>query len=119
MKYDEIHYWTEVKLDIVKEYAQAYSTILSAQKRPLLYHVYIDAFAGAGLHVSKSTGQLVSGSPLNALLIEPPFREYHLIIGDVVSNCVFRLSVNSNAQLETTSPLSSRSECVRMPRGIP
>ena len=79
MKYDEIHYWTEVKLDIVKEYAQAYSTILSAQRRPLLYHVYIDAFAGAGLHVSKSTGQFVTGSPLNALLIEPPFREYHLI----------------------------------------
>lgn len=79
MKYDEIHYWSEVKLDIIKEYAGAYSRILSAQKKPSLYHVYIDAFAGAGMHLSKATGDFVKGSPLNALLIEPPFREYHLI----------------------------------------
>lgn len=79
MKYDEIHYWSEVKLDIIKEYAGAYSRILNAQKKPSLYHVYIDAFAGAGMHLSKATGDFVKGSPLNALLIEPPFREYHLI----------------------------------------
>lgn len=79
MKYDEIHYWSEVKLDIIKEYAGAYSRILSAQKKPSLYHVYIDAFAGAGMHLSKATGDFIKGSPLNALLIEPPFREYHLI----------------------------------------
>lgn len=79
MKYDEIHYWSEIKLDIVKEYAQAYSTILHAQKNPSLYYIYIDAFAGAGIHVSKSTGEFIQGSPLNALLIKPPFREYHLV----------------------------------------
>lgn len=79
MKYDGIHYWSEVKLDIIKEYAGAYSRILSAQKKPSLYHVYIDAFAGAGMHLSKATGDFVKGSPLNALLIEPPFKEYHLI----------------------------------------
>jgi hypothetical protein len=32
VKYDEIGYWSEIKLDIVKEYAQAYSTIMSAQR---------------------------------------------------------------------------------------
>ncbi len=79
MKYDEIHYWSEIKLDIVREYAQAYSTILHAQKNPSLYYSYIDAFAGAGIHVSKRTGEFIQGSPLNALLIKPPFREYHLI----------------------------------------
>jgi three-Cys-motif partner protein len=79
MKYDEIHYWSEIKLDIVREYAQAYSTILHAQKNPSLYYIYIDAFAGAGIHVSKSTGEFIQGSPLNALLINPPFREYHLV----------------------------------------
>lgn len=79
MKYDEIHYWSEIKLDIVREYAQAYSTILHAQKNPPLYYSYIDAFAGAGIHVSKRTGEFIQGSPLNALLIKPPFREYHLI----------------------------------------
>lgn len=45
----------------------------------MLYHIYIDAFAGAGIHVSKSTGEYVQGSPMNALLIKPPFKEYHLI----------------------------------------
>jgi three-Cys-motif partner protein len=44
-----------------------------------LKHIYIDAFAGAGMHISKATGEFVQGSPLNALLIKPPFEEYHLI----------------------------------------
>jgi three-Cys-motif partner protein len=77
--FDEIGYWTEVKLDIVKEYAAAYSRILSAQTLPSLYHVYIDAFAGSGIHISKASGEFVLGSPLNALSVTPPFREYHLI----------------------------------------
>lgn len=79
MKFDQIGYWSEVKLDIIKEYAAAYSRILSAHKQPSLYHVYIDAFAGAGIHISKETGELVAGSPLNALAVQPPFREYHFI----------------------------------------
>lgn len=79
MKYDEIGYWSEVKLDIVREYAAAYSRILSAQKSPNLCHIYIDAFAGAGIHISKDTGEFVKGSPMNALLLTPPFQEYHLI----------------------------------------
>src|SRR4030066_714708 len=79
MKIDEVGYWSEIKLDIVKEYAAAYSRILAAQKSPPLYHIYIDAFAGAGMHISKSTGGFIPGSPMNALLIKPPFKEYHLI----------------------------------------
>ncbi len=39
MKYDEIGYWSEVKLDIVREYAVAYTTILSARKNPSFYHL--------------------------------------------------------------------------------
>ncbi len=76
---DEIGYWSEIKLEIVRKYAAAYSTILAAQKNPPLHHVYIDAFAGAGVHLSKATGEFVLGSPLNALAVRPPFREYHLI----------------------------------------
>jgi len=76
-KYDEIGYWSEIKLDIIKDYAAAYSRILRSQKKPSLYHIYIDAFAGAGKHISKKTGTFVLGSPMNALLVEPPFREYH------------------------------------------
>lgn len=75
--FDRIGYWSELKLEIVRKYAAAYSRILAAQ--PGLHHVYIDAFAGAGLHLSRATGEMVPGSPLNALLVTPPYREYHLI----------------------------------------
>jgi len=73
---DDIGPWSEVKLSIIREYATAYSRILAAQR---LQHVYIDAFAGAGMNVSRTTGQFVPGSPLNALSVEPPFKEYHLV----------------------------------------
>lgn len=79
MKHDIVNYWSEVKLDIVKEYAQAYSTIIDRQKKASLKHVYIDAFAGSGQHFSKEKGKFISGSPLNALNIDPPFKEHHLI----------------------------------------
>ena len=79
LKFDEIGYWSEIKLDIVRDYAAEYSKILAAQKNPVLYHVYIDGFAGSGIHISKNRGELVPGSPLNALQITPPFREYYLI----------------------------------------
>lgn len=78
-EFDEIGHWSEIKLAILKDYAKAYSAIMSAQKNPHLWHAYIDAFAGGGVHVSKLTNEFVPGSPLNALLIRPPFREFHLI----------------------------------------
>lgn len=78
-QFDRIGYWSEIKLEIIKEYAAAYSKILDAQRSPSFYHIYIDAFAGAGVHLTKDTQDFVPGSPLNALSIEPPFREYHLI----------------------------------------
>ena len=76
LKFDEIGRWSEVKLDIVREYAVPYSRIMTSRG---FHHLYIDAFAGAGVHVSKATGEYVAGSPLNALLVEPPFRECHFI----------------------------------------
>ncbi len=79
LKLDQIGYWSEIKLDIIKDYAAEYSKILSAQKDPALPHIYIDAFAGAGIHESKNTGEFVAGSPLNALRVNPPFREYHFV----------------------------------------
>src|SRR5713101_4606013 len=75
---DEIGYWSEVKLDIVREYATAYSVILNKQQN-IRGYAYIDAFAGAGTHISKETGKMVAGSPLNALLVDPPFTKYHFI----------------------------------------
>jgi three-Cys-motif partner protein len=77
-EFDEIGYWSEVKLDIIKDYAKAYSTIMANQGWCKGHH-YIDAFAGAGVHISKTTGGFVAGSPLNALNTRPPFTKYHLI----------------------------------------
>jgi len=76
VRLDEIGYWSEIKLDIVKKYAAAYSTIMN--KQPFSYY-NIDGFAGAGVHLSKSTGEFVLGSPVNALNINPPFAGYHFI----------------------------------------
>lgn len=75
----EVGFWSEIKLEIIREYATAYSRVLSAQQSPPLYHLYIDAFAGSGIHVSRKTGTWVRGSPLIALETAPPFREYHFI----------------------------------------
>jgi three-Cys-motif partner protein len=77
LQLDQIGRWSEVKLDIIREYAKPYSTILA--KQPQLYHVYVDGFAGAGMHVSKTTGEKIGGSPINVTAVEPPFREYHLV----------------------------------------
>ena len=79
LQFDRIGNWSEIKLEIVKKYADAYSTILSAQTKTSFFHVYIDAFAGAGQHISRATDEMVPGSPLNAIDVRPPFREYHFI----------------------------------------
>jgi three-Cys-motif partner protein len=78
-KLDEIGPWSEVKLEIIRKYASAYSRILARQQKPSFEHVYIDGFSGAGEHISRDTGNLVPGSPLNALQVEPPFVEYFLV----------------------------------------
>jgi hypothetical protein len=51
-EFDEIGYWSEIKLEIVRDYASTYSRILTSKKLP---HIYIDAFAGAGRHISRQT----------------------------------------------------------------
>src|ERR1700674_4024969 len=79
LKLDEIGEWSELKLDILKKYASAYCTILRARN---LHPIYIDGFAGAGTHIRKKTKELVPGSPLNALNLEPAFEELHLIDSD-------------------------------------
>ncbi len=77
-KYDEIGYWSEVKLDITRKYASAYSAIMNKQ-RSIRGYLYIDAFAGSGVHVKKQTNEFITGSPLNALVVSPAFPEYHFI----------------------------------------
>lgn len=79
LKYDKVGYWSEIKLDIIKDYASAYTTIMAKQKNPSFTYIYIDAFAGSGQHISRKTGEFIAGSPLNALNIKNPFHKYHFI----------------------------------------
>ncbi len=85
VQYDEIGIWSEVKLAIIKEYASAYAKILDKSRKEsissLRWH-YIDAFAGPGVHLSKTSGEMVEGSPLIALNTVPSFSAYHFIDAD-------------------------------------
>ena len=83
MKLDKIGVWSEIKLDIIKEYARAFTTIMRNQDWCQGY-AYIDAFAGAGVHISRRTGEFIPGFPLNALELQNPFMGYHFIDIDKV-----------------------------------
>jgi three-Cys-motif partner protein len=76
VKFDEVGTWSELKLEILTKYAKAYTTILRQNR---LHPIYIDGFAGAGQHISRNTKELIPGSPLNALKIEPAFEEFYLV----------------------------------------
>ena len=78
LKIDEIGYWSEIKLSILKEYAKPYNQILRAQKPPL-HPIYIDGFAGAGHHLAKGSKRIIDGSPTQALAVEPAFEFFHFV----------------------------------------
>lgn len=84
VEHDEIGIWSEVKLAIIKDYASAYARILDATHRriPSLRWLYIDAYAGPGVHLSRTTKSVVDGSPQIALKTTPSFSEYHFIDAD-------------------------------------
>ena len=75
-KLDEVGLWTEIKLQILREYAAKYAMIL--QQHPEIRHyAYIDGFAGAGTHLSKASGLEIEGSPVIAL--SQTFSHYHFV----------------------------------------
>ena len=94
LEFDEIGYWSEVKLAILGEYAKPYNEILHSKK---LKSVYMDAFAGAGHHLPKGGGGLIKGSPLRALEVTPPFDFLYFIDMDESRvEELKRLSLNHN-----------------------
>lgn len=85
---DIIGRWSEEKLDLLAQYLQAYSVIMSNQKtsnnptgRPWLKaYYYIDAFAGSVRpRAKKDEERYIDGSPLRALQTEPRFDGYWFI----------------------------------------
>lgn len=75
---DEVGQWTEIKLNIIRQYSAAYARILHSQPRIRTFD-YIDAYAGAGKHISRTSGLEIQGSPAIALNVAPPFSHYHFI----------------------------------------
>jgi three-Cys-motif partner protein len=75
---DEVGYWTEIKLAILKKYSAAYTSIMKSH--PVIReYAYIDGFAGAGKHISRETGEIIEGSPSIALNLPHKFTHYHFI----------------------------------------
>lgn len=101
LKFDEVGYWSEIKLDIVKQYAVAYSKIMVGSGR--FRHCYIDAFSGAGKHVRKKTGEMILGSPLNALEVTPPFSAYWFIDLDAGKIDYLKAAVGPRTDVEILS----------------
>jgi three-Cys-motif partner protein len=77
LKFDEINVWSELKLDMVERYGAAYTKAFANHRG--LKNFYIDGFCGAGVHISKTTGGQVEGSPSRALKINPPFDHFYFI----------------------------------------
>ncbi|NJL32015.1 MAG: three-Cys-motif partner protein TcmP [Phycisphaerales bacterium] len=73
---DKVGRWTEIKLHILRKYAKAYTDILKKQTS-IRHYAYIDGFAGAGTHISKTTGEEIEGSPAIALQLQ--FSHYHFV----------------------------------------
>jgi three-Cys-motif partner protein len=79
---------TRRKLDVVAKYLAAYVTVMKKQNFRLFY---VDGFAGSGASTSKAgaeksqdptlfpTADVLDGSPIRALTVEPPFDRYIFI----------------------------------------
>ena len=76
-QFDKIGVWSELKLEIVEKYGVAYTNAFKNQKGLKKY--YIDAFSGAGVHISKRDKTQIEGSPARALKVQPPFDGYYFI----------------------------------------
>lgn len=78
LRFDEVGAWSLLKLDILEQYGSAYTKAFNDRGRNLKKY-YIDGFSGAGVHIVKSTGEQIEGSPARVLKIVPPFDGYYFI----------------------------------------
>ncbi|MTD93112.1 three-Cys-motif partner protein TcmP [Hyphomicrobium sp. xq] len=69
--------WTTKKLGKVREYLEAWLKVMSRQSWAKT--VYIDAFSGSGEVILRDAAAPTAGSALQAVGLDPPMAEYHLI----------------------------------------
>ncbi len=83
-KKNKVGNWSVEKLELLRKYLKAYTTILSKQEWCEAYY-YIDAFAGQGWWLADEDGEekIIKGSPAVALEVNPPFSWYVFIEQDV------------------------------------
>lgn len=99
LKFDEIGAWSELKIEIVRKYATAYSTVLSAQRQFRTY--YIDGFSGPGEHRRKETLERVLGTPIEVLKVTPKFDEYHFVDLDGAKIAHLKRQVGARKDVKT------------------
>ena len=97
-KFDEIGYWSELKLEIVEKYGAAYTKAFANSKN--LKKFYIDGFSGAGLHLSKKTKQEIEGSPARALKVSPPFDGFYFVDLDEDKTAYLRAACGDRRDVE-------------------
>jgi three-Cys-motif partner protein len=100
-KFDEVGAWSELKLEIVEKYGTAYTGAFANQRALKKY--YIDAFSGAGVHISKTSGDQIDGSPARALKTSPPFDGFYFIDMDALKTAHLKMlcAGRSDVQIET------------------
>jgi three-Cys-motif partner protein len=130
--FDEIGIWSELKLEILEKYGHAYTTAFKKQK---LKKYYIDGFCGAGVHLSKTSGKEVEGSPARALKVSPPFDGYYFIdlkqekidhlkglCGDRRDVHIFTGDANTHLLIDVLPPMTyenyKRALCLLDPYGL-
>jgi three-Cys-motif partner protein len=76
---DIIGPWSEDKLQLLKKYLQAYTSIMQGQSWCRNGYHYVDAFAGTGRPRARDEERYIDGSPRVALTIQYPFHSYTFI----------------------------------------
>lgn len=100
-RFDEVGIWSELKLEIVEKYGSAYTAAFANQRGLKKY--YVDAFSGAGVHISKRSGGPIDGSPARALKTTPPFDGFFFIDMDAQKTAYLKklCAGRGNVHIET------------------
>jgi len=80
-KVDSVGRWSVSKLEMLREYLAAYTSILTTEKNRKWCSGchYVDAFAGSVAPIYKDSDDIINGSPLVALTTEPQFKSFTFI----------------------------------------
>ena len=76
MNLDEIGPWSEIKLDILRDYAAPYSAILKSNG---FRHGYVECLLRSGAAFQEIGRRRSNGQPPGGFNVQPPFDEYHFI----------------------------------------